>query len=158
MLIVCFVVCVRFREHQGAPLPVEMKRTEIRLFPGRRGSRFDSCHKSCRWQLNVLTVHRTVIHYARVASLRRPLQISFEKKQLSEKSGSRWPLISCDSQSERCARAVRLSVSLEFFLQPFCQKVFGKGCGGTFFSKKVPPQSFINFILQYSYRNNLESK
>ena len=74
MLIVCFVVCVRFREHQGAPLPVEMKRTEIRLFPGRRGSRFDSCHKSCRWQLNVLTVHRTVIHYARAASLRRPLQ------------------------------------------------------------------------------------
>ena len=34
LLIVCFVVCVRFREHQGAPLPVEMKRTEIRSFSG----------------------------------------------------------------------------------------------------------------------------
>ena len=36
-LIGCLVVCVRFREHQGAPLPVEMKRTEIRLFSGCRG-------------------------------------------------------------------------------------------------------------------------
>ena len=32
-------ICVRFREHQGAPLPVEIKRTEIRSFSGRRGRR-----------------------------------------------------------------------------------------------------------------------
>ena len=40
------------------------------------GSHCGSCHKSCLWQLGVLTVRRTVIHYAHAASPSYPFAIA----------------------------------------------------------------------------------
>ena len=49
---------------RSAPMPNNFLKNQ-----GLGGSRCGSCHKSCLRQLNILTVHRTVIHSVRAASL-----------------------------------------------------------------------------------------
>ena len=99
-----------FREHQGAPLPVEMKCTEIRLFSGCRGrhplpveikrTEIRSFSGDQRSPLRdtikfiVGAIHESPVFIYDNRSFSGggtpPLQIWIQCKQLSERPGSRW--------------------------------------------------------------------